>query len=345
MKQFNLFWLIALICCSSGCQRQELYDSCKHRSALIPVRVDWSKSGIDPYSGQADDFVHRVSFRFFPKNGNKPFELYLEGNVSDGAIEVPTGDYDVMIMNESVTDVYWHESVYFRDINSFERIHAEVYPDNPSAYDFYKPSPGERFMLDVPKMASWSIRDYSVTEQTVNETRSPELLSKAPDHTLVIPLRRLTHDCRVIATVKNLRSAQLMRGAKRGFANKVYLSSRTTHYSPATFFFTFNGRKPLNGSKTDGTTEKTFRTFGALPQTSDYSLGVDVIFVDGRRYYPDDPSELEFNITHHVYNYFVKPQSKQDLQRVEIPISLTLPEVSGDIGVGDWDDDENITIQ
>lgn len=346
MKQ--LIYLVFIICAGSfaACQRQTLADQCAHKTALIPVQVDWSRSGINPTKGDGDDFVHRVSFRFFPKNGSKPFELYLEGNVHEGYLEVPTGSYDILIMNESVHDVYWLDMVRFRNIDAFESISAEVYPDNPAVYDFYTPAQNEQFMLDLPKMASWSIRNYEVTEETVVHTRAPIELQTI-DYTMYVPMQRLTHDCRVIATVINLKSAQLIRGAKRGFANKVLLASRVSHNSPATLFFTFNGRKPLDGSKTDGTTEKTFRTFGALPVLFDYSLGVDVIFVDGRRYYPDDPSELEFQVTEHVYSYFTKPGKSTRVlpDKVEIPIKLILPEVSGDIDVGDWGDDENVTIQ
>ncbi|MGL5562844.1 MAG: DUF5119 domain-containing protein [Tannerellaceae bacterium] len=346
MKQFISLVLIVIAGSFAACQRQTLVDQCVHKTALIPVQVDWIRSGINPTKGEGDDFVHRVSFRFFPKNGSKPFELYLEGNVHQGYIEIPTGSYDILIMNESVHDIYWLNMVRFRNIDAFESISAEVYPDNPAAYDFYTPTQNEQFMLDLPKMASWSIRNYEVTEEVVVETRAPiELQTK--DYTMYVPMQRLTHDCRVIATVKNLKSAQLIRGAKRGFANKVFLASRVTYNSPATFFLTFNGRKPIGDSKTDGTTEKTFRTFGALPMLFDYSLGVDVVLVDGRRYYPDDPFDLEFQVAQHVYSYFTKPGISTRVlpDKVEIPINLILPEVSGGVDVGDWGDDDNITIE
>lgn len=337
---FLLFLLFAW-----GCERQTLVDACKHRTALIPVKINWELSGIDPQSGLADDFVHRVSFRFFPKNGDLPFEVYLEGNVCEGTIEVPTGIYDVVVMNESVMDIFWQGSVYFRNINEFDRMYVEVCPDNPAPYEFYEPQSGEQFMTDIPKMASWTIRNYEVTDQTIEETRNPDFASKAPAHTLTVPLLRLTHDCRVVATVKHLRSAQLVRAAKRGFANKIFLSTRITLNAPATYLFTFNGRKPLPGSQTDGTTEKTFRTLGALPRLSEHFLNVDVILVDGRRYIPDHPSLMIFDVAKHIYDYFSKPLPEVINRKIEIPISFSIPETAGDIGVGDWGDDENITIQ
>lgn len=336
---FHMRILIKLICITSvligltGCIHEETDPDCKSQSAKIPVLVDWSHSGINPTKNESEDYVHRVSFRFFPKDGSKPFELYLEENVYKGTIEVPHGVYDLLVMNESVYDVYWTDAVRFLHIDDFTNISAEVCDANPNQYDFYKPAPTEAFMTDIPKMASWSIPNYTVARQSAHDT-------------LRVPMQKLTHACRILATVKNLKSATLMRGAKRGFAKRVYLSSRITHLAPATLFFVFNGRKPQSGSNTDGTTEYSFRTFGALPVTAAYTLGVDVILADGRRYVPGNASELEFEVTRHVSDYYASIGiTRASADRIEIPISLSLPHVEGDIGVGDWGNDDTIIIE
>lgn len=200
-------------------------------------------------------------------------------------------------------------------------------------------------MIDIPKMAAWSVRNYSVTLETVSDTRGLDWENIAK-HTLNIEMQRITHDCKVIATVKNLRSVQLMRGAKRGFTNKICLSSRVTFYSPATHLFSFNRRIPFPGSQTDGTIERTFRTLGALPQLSEYTLGVDIILTDGCRYIPESGLPLEYNVTDYVYRYFTQPLTgKQTKDYIEIPLSLSLPQVNGGIDVGDWGDDEDIIIK
>ncbi|MGL4328504.1 MAG: DUF5119 domain-containing protein [Tannerellaceae bacterium] len=336
---FNMQIIIKLICITSifvgmtGCIHEETDPYCKYQSVQIRVLVDWSLSGITPTKNESDDYVHRVSFRFFPKDGTKPFELYLEENVHEGIIEVPVGTYDLIVMNESVYDVYWKDVIRFHNINDFETISAEVCEANPNAFDFYKPFPLEAFMIDIPKMASWSIQNYVVGKQSSNET-------------LLIPMHKLTHTCRVLATVKNLKSVSLMRGAKRGFAKRVYLASRATYNAPATLFFVFNGRKPQPGSATDGTTEYSFRSLGALPIAAEYTLGVDVIMVDGRRYIPENALDLEFNVTKHVMDYYAhQGVTRTTADRIEIPISLSLPRVDGDIGVGEWGDDDTIVIE
>lgn len=345
MKDFSIAICTLLLLLFSGCERQVLYDACKHKSALIPVKVDWRYSGIDPTKSEEEDFVHKVSFRFFPKDGGQPFELYLEGNVHEGYLEVPIGEYQLLVMNESVTDIYWSDFFRFRNINSFDNISAEIIPADPSPFDYYKPAQDERFMIDIPKLASWSLTDYPITFETVNDTRGLNE-DKKNKHTLYVEMQRLTHECKVIATVHNLKYAQLMRGASRRFADKVYLSSRKTYNSPATHLFTFNGRKPINGSQTDGTTERTFRTFGALPQLSDYTLGVDIILTDGCRYKPEDGTPLEYIVSDYIYAYFTKPIAERiPKDYIEIPLLFKLPVVDGGIDVGDWGDDEDIIIK
>ncbi|MGL5786754.1 MAG: DUF5119 domain-containing protein [Bacteroidales bacterium] len=328
-----------------SCERQTLYDACKHKTALIPVKINWIYSGINPNGDSEDDLVHKVSFRFFPVDGGEPFELYLEGNVNEGYLEVPIGEYDLLIMNESVMEQYWKDYVKFSDINSFGKISAEILPFDPSLFEYYKPLPEEQFTKDIPKMAACSVRDYQISFETVTETRGTdrELLR---NHTLYVDMQRITHDCKVIANVKNLKYAQLIRGANRKLANKIYLGSRIPHYSPATHLFVFNGRKPVNGSQTDGTTERTFRTFGILPQTVVYSLGVDIILTDGCRFMSDGGSPFEYDVTHYLYDYFNKtPDDRVLKDYIEIPLTLSLPQVDGGIDVGDWGDDDDIIIK
>ena len=97
MKKYILV-LLALIVVVA-CKRQELGGSC-YVSVRLYVDVNWDNSGISPTKIAVDD-VHRVSLRFFPKDGSEPFERYLETNVYGGYIEVPIGDYSIMAMNES----------------------------------------------------------------------------------------------------------------------------------------------------------------------------------------------------------------------------------------------------
>lgn len=328
-----LFIVLALF---TSCQRQTIYEP-DIITAIIPVSVNWDNSGITPTREHDQHRVHRVSLRFFPKDGSAPFESYLEGNVFSGNIEVPVGEYSVIAMNESVHDVYWSDFYSFSDIDSYSKISVTTIDDNPLLYNFYVPFVGERFMKESHRLTSWSLDDYSVTHDMVTRTRSAKNKADNEEFVINVEMRRLTHDIKVFATVENLKSVHIFQGAVRGFSKRIYLASTKSVATPATQFFTLNGRKFNPGSTTDGTSERTFRSFGRLSDnsTAKYSMMLDVIFVDGSRYNPEIP--LEWDLSDQI--------NSQEDSAINIELSLNLPLVEGGIGVGGWGDDEDIIIQ
>ena len=325
--------LLALVVVVS-CQRQELGGSC-YVSARIYVDVNWSNSGINPTKVASDD-VHRLSLRFFPKDGSEPFERYLETSVYGGYIEVPKGDYSIMAMNESVTGTYLKDFFTFPDINDFDKIAATVVDDDPSKYNFYTPTADEQFMKAARMLASWSTDSFEVTQDMLIRTRVSDVQAQSTD-TIKVDMRRLTYDTRIVVTVKNLKSAHIIQGVLRGFSQKVYLSSAVTESLPATQFFKLGGFVFDKDSTSNGTTEIIFKTFAKLPQGApvDYSMMLDVLLVDGSRHIPE--VEYEYDLTENI--------NLQDGPLINIAVSIELPEVSGGIGVGDWDDEGDVIIK
>ena len=326
-KRSNYILIILLIFIIFGaCIHEESNGDC-HVSARIFVEVNWDKSGINP-NQEADDYhqVHRVSLRFFPKDGSEPFEYYLETSIYSGYIEVPLGEYSIMAMNESVHDIYWDENVEFTDINDYNKIAATVTSDNPLLYNsFYTPSPGERFMIAAPKLASWSMNDFHVT---------PNM-----NAVIHINMRRLTYNTRILATVKNLKSAHTMQGALRGFAQKVYLSSAHTEILPATQFFKLNKFTFDKDSVANGTAEVTFNSFGKLPEGAEsaYSMMLDILLIDGSQHIPDVAYEYDLTDVVHSQNSI--------LTSIEVVIELPFKKGDENISVGDWEDDEHINLK
>ena len=321
-----------------SCKRQDFGSGC-YVSARIFVDVNWDDSGINP-SVKSEDYseVHRVSLRFFPKDGSAPFEHYLESSVYSGYIEVPVGEYSIMAMNESVTDVYWSDRLLFTDINDFNKIAATVAPVDPSLYRYYAPTSGELFVQDAHKLASWSIDDFSVTPSMVNRSRLDSIGTTQEDIVIHVKMRRLTYDARVLVTVKKLKSAHTIQGAMRGFSQKVYLSSAETAAIPSTKFFKLREFMFDADSVSDGIAETSFQTFGKLPvgSTPDYSMMLDVVLIDGSTYTP--PYPFEYDLTEDV--------EIQDGFLINIAASIELPHRDGDehIAVGDWDDEEHIDL-
>ncbi len=333
------YWLIYILLgiTIASCERRPLEEEL-YITARIPVKIDWSNSGINPATQSATDDVHRVSIRFFPKDGSVPFDRYLNVNVFEGEIEVPLGSYSVVVFNEGIEDRgYWGDHIYFTDVNNYSQFAANLVEDK-SRYDYYPPHTQEMLAVEPLKLASWSADDYEITPETITRTRTKAKPGQQPDDTLRVSMRSLFYQSTVVARVTNLNSAldNGIHGALQGFANKVYMASGLTEQSPSTFLFRFNNRKWDDASKTNGTTEFSFLTFGLLPAPAQYGLFVDILTADGKRYVPVDP--LQFDITNQI-----------DVQinisiGINIEVKIELPVVKGGIKIDDWDNDEIIII-
>ena len=327
----KMIYLGAILMTASACERRPLEDQ-YFDSALIPVKIDWNYSGIPVTDNSGSGYVHRVSLRFFPKDGSPAFDRYMETNVIEGKIEVPVGEYSVIVFNESVHDIYWEDAIFFTDINNYSAFAANIVADNVSNYPLYTPLSGENMIVEPYMLASWSIDNFSVTSDMVWQTRwhsgTPTPQSNAMINALSnIVMRQLTYTVTVKAWVENLCSAQLIQCAARGFAQKVYMASAQTTQTPATHLFLLNGRRWDDASQINGSVEKGFLSFGRLPQPSLYWLNMDIISTTGELY--NQP--LLYDVSNQVLN--------QTLRNININININLPYVEGGIYVGDWDDE------
>ncbi len=256
-----MFLLVGTI---TSCDYQPIYEREPiYETALIPVKINWSKSGFEitddgksKLKGSAS--VHRATLRFFPKDGSEPFERYLEGNVVEGEIDVPIGDYSVIVMNESITDSYWlgsetsgFESISFTDIDNYEKFSAQVktHKDNPAGYYFNQyESDGFLFMQPPLLISTWSLDDFTVTSEMANysqKTKGSDELTRADidmfyaltrdseDDVDGIDMRKLTYTVQVTLQVKNLTSASTILGGLEGFVNRVNLQTGYGYRAPS----------------------------------------------------------------------------------------------------------------
>lgn len=319
----------------TSCERRSLEDEF-FETALIPVKIDWSKSGIPVSETNGSGFVNRVSIRFFPTDGSPAFDRYLNKNIIEGEIAVPVGEYSVIIFNESIEDIYWDDAIMFSDINSYKNFSATIKFANSENYPFYSSTTDEKLIVEPLLLSSWSLDTFKVTEEMVLLTRGGSTTALSSESNKMINaltnvvMRHLTYNVTVKAKIKNLVSAQLIQGALRGFAGKVYLASALTEQVPVTYVFKLNNRKWDNDTKTNGTVSKSFLSFGRLPQSEEYWLNMDVIFVTGEKY----NKPLLFDITNKVMD-----QSRRNIN-IDVDIDFELPFVEGGIDVGDWDDEE-----
>ena len=359
MKRRNKYtWTICRLALSvvllySACERRPLDEDELPRAASINVKIDWSKSGLNPlatYSG--DDGVHRVSLRFFPKDGKPAFDLYLEDNVSEGKILVDVGEYSVVVFNESVSDInYWADAITFSDVNSYSAFAANIVPlsdaQRQQRFPHYKPAADEKFIAEPLRLASWSLDNFKVTEGMVLASYGQQPVSFLPTEEREmlaalekIVMRALTHQINLTARVENLVSMSAGYAAMQGLASKVYMASGLTVQAPATYMFMFTGRQ-YNADSKNGTTGNSFLSFGRVPASSSYReayfISADILLVNGEMYKPDKP--LLFDVTGQM-----KSNSNTNIN-ISLNIEFKLPLVEGNISVDDWGDDEVFTLE
>ncbi len=345
-KNYILF--IVLFTLTTACHRQRLEQITPF--ARIKVKIDWSKSGINPALGVGQDYVHHVSFRFFPQDGGEPFEEYLETNVYEGEILVPMGKYTVMAMNESVQydEKYWEDYLTFHEIDSYEDIYvrslsylkstgrtkySEAY--TPPVDEFYVGSPNERFAKECHKLAIWTCDNLEVTPQMVEESNSQTKAGKEiPPY--IIKMSQVHTDVKVKFKFKNIKSVYLVNVAATGFAKMKQLhAGKIRGEDPSTCFFRLQNRD-LNPDNIHGTLDYTFRTLGRTAKDAKYTIELDVIFIDGTRHKPDVP--LVFDISDEINN------NEDAYIEIDIDDEIDLPVVTGDLEVEEWEDNENITL-
>lgn len=330
MKQLYKLMLSAMILAvATACERRSLSDDCSGEVS-IPVKIDWSISGITPSQENDFDFVHRVSIRFFPEDGSPAFDRYLEGNIFEGKINIPEGIYSVVVYNEAINDVYWSDAVRFDQVDNYKLFSANIIEISPLLYDFYTPQPGETFAAEPLKLASWSLDHFKVTQSNKNCVECNDSINNALTK---VKLRRLVIPTHVVAEVTNLKSAVKMEAALTGLASKVYMASGEPSTNPATHLFAFRAPVWSDETQTHGWVERKLLTFGRLLQPTTNSLNLGVTFVSGERYTPDSP--LRYDVTDQV-------TSSQHDGDIEIRVNLALPEVDGDIKINEWDDEEHV---
>ncbi len=316
----------------AGCRRRALVDEiCVASSALIPVAIDWSISGITPSTSSSDDeYVHRVSLRFFPLDGTSPFDRYLESNIYEGSIELPVGEYSVVVFNESIYDPYWEGVFEFANIDDYATFMAELVDED------------EEYSTEAYKLASWSIDYYEVTQSMVGVTRlaqSRSDLSTSDDEMLSalenIVLQPLTCYVSVTASIENLVSAQNVYCEVSGFSNRVYMASGESHSDQTLHYMELNDRTYNDDTNTHGDiNQKRLILTKSTHSEAQFKLSFEIMLTDGTLHAPDEP--LEFDVDHQVTRY-----ASDDY---ELSAEFSLPEVSSGIDVEEWVDEEVVTI-
>ncbi len=320
--------IATIILLTAGCTRRPLSDyGCSGSAAEtmeVFVSVDWSLSGFD----LDEDYVHRVAFRFFPTDGSAVFERYLEDDVTSGVIEVPVGEYSVVVYNESIYDTYWQESIIFEDVDSFDLFAAEIVERPSDAFDFYTPAEEEILSMQALQLASGSVEEFVVSE----EMSSSNALNP-------ISLRRLTCPTTIEVDVENLSSAYSVHVSLTGLSQRVFMASGDTDNVTITHIDELTERSWHDSTQQHGIISESLLTFSTPPTDTLHILTLGVILIDGSKH--ESEEDLIYDVTDQILGVDTR-YADDDLGA---NVALSLPEVSGDVEVEEWADNEIVIIK
>ena len=333
-----LLLLMLSILAFDACTRRPLEEDYVE-TALIPVRIDWSISGV-PVEG-----MHRASVWLFPVNGETPLEYRLEGNLTYREIPVPVGVYSVLVFNETIEENDW-DAITFTGTERYETFAAMAVPD--ASRGAYFRSEEQPFIKNPDELAAWSLNRFEVTWAMVERTRTIArenssyinlLENEVPDLTKVKPLPRFE---RIIITayVTNLSSAFQSTGFIDGMAAGVYLVSGEMVSVPAVHAFILNGRVYEENGQ-DGTTTRAFNILGRLSGTAtQHQVTIDFLLMDGTLH-PRQEFEVTYQMNFLAVEGIVKTYPINlgyDLSDGDHPIELPDMDMGAGISVGEWDE-------
>lgn len=276
----NISLLLCVVVALASCHRKPLYDECIcYDVALIPIYVDWSVSDITPQNVTV--LVYNQS------DGSLFLEHKFEHNDNDiqSYIELPIGDYDVVIFNEQRNQI---DYLYVDGYENISTLNFYVSSDSKSisrSSAYYIQQPGD--------LAVEIVYGLSITEDLIVYTYSNDTSSKVTEFTRyasemlmnVVPLKKnATLD--ITARLRGLNNALMPSLVDlSNIADGYYVKDGNNSSSAATLQFYMNNRTYEFGSTT-GTITASVVLFGALEDrfstsahSDDNPILLDMLFI------------------------------------------------------------------
>ncbi len=311
-----LLTLPVLLSLALSCVRQDLEEKI-YSTALIPVLIDWETKALMYVDNDPDQDLSSASLWLFPTSNSTYQGAALEYKMSDpeyDCIDVPVGEYNVLVFNKSVDD--YSSNVGFRGTNSFETF--EYYTNTSSTTTLFSSvCSGEEFSAEPDLLAAWTFDDGETLKVTDNEvmyyqkvsdirtlikTKSSATKAEAEDFSdlpaellqlINIVPERIVHRVTIEERVANLQYAEAAQANFRGSSSSALLASRSYSTTTMPYVVTFTERYL---GYYDGGCDLMIghsNVIGPLEEDSDYS--VETIFsltgtYQGSSTYPISPS-------------------------------------------------------
>lgn len=369
MKRSLIYLYTALLVWASGCQRQEI-ESPDLFLAYIPISIDWSESNMP------DGYVANVTSYFYPKSGGSPYKQ-ISGDIGLVVMELPIGEYSVLIINDVVGNV---GGVEYSDENSFSDFRVEAIESGDSSGIYYTPDDDDNLITEHDRVSSWSLDSFEVTIDMVEYTRSDEfsrvlaevrsgvslssallgtrssegsdvVTTKALETFLNIQPQPVTSVVNLNIKINNIDNAQKIQGVFKGTASGVYLSSREesthkggTNVYPFTVTSVTTESTRSDDTSTTGYASYSLNTMGRSVDVDSgdesYELQLDVILNTGvlKSYVIDVTDDMLNSET--TVNGELEVNITDDDEAIDLPVAT-----EEGFGVSGWESTENLILR
>ncbi|MFR9603866.1 MAG: DUF5119 domain-containing protein [Rikenellaceae bacterium] len=347
-----------------SCDRQDLEEKV-YTHALLPVLIDWESKALLYVDNDTNGDLYSASVWLFPTATSEYQGDAMEFKLSDpelGYIEVPVGEYDVLVFNKTVSD--FTSNVGFRGTDKFDTF--EYYINEDSRFSLFSSRSDSDITSLAPDMlAAWSMEDggtlvvtqgmlgyyeeivslrsrYSSTKATVDDFAD---LSDDLKQLLYVTPERLIHNVTLVETVWNMNNATAAQATLKGMSTSVNLSKKSYSTTTTSHVVTFTTKDYLDDLEfKHGTMSGSTNVVGPLDEDSSYS--VETLFTlaseyDGSLIYPTPPAD--------PYTADVSSQVNEAIIGLDkcfsiyIDIGIELPELQVEIedsgfsvNVSDW---------
>lgn len=291
--------------------------------------------------------------------------VYAEGNdqlvrkdyfVSPRSVTVPLsrGAYGILLFNgmmysEETTHL---DNVFFRGTGQLSTFEAVVKEGETNrrlmrSENEYIASNGMEILTSAHRPAEITGKDSYYLKYKNGENGYP-VVDDYIERELYMTPAAVSYKCQVKVKMINPESARIANGALKGFVGSVFMAERMPSHMDVTHQFRLND---LQITADTGTIQSpVFVTFGPpldLPDRQ-YTLELSIILANGDLFNQTIPITDQITPVIDKIKANLGPGQAIDVNlTIPVEIIVELPIVdpgAGDIGVGDWDDDEIIRV-
>ncbi|MFR9515475.1 MAG: DUF5119 domain-containing protein, partial [Rikenellaceae bacterium] len=316
-----------------------------------------------------DEDLYSASIWLFPTESSTYQGAPLEYKLSDPEheyIEIPIGEYNVLVFNKTVSD--YTANVGFRGTDSYETF--EYYVNSSTKATLFNSKGSDQESASEPDMlAAWSFDEGETLKVTFNEIGYYEKVAELRSRTkgnddvstkvtaddfselsdelkqlLYITPERVVHNVTLHEEVENLHSASFAQANLNGLSSSVKLSSKSYSSATSSHVVTFTNKYYTDSDNEDGYMTGSINVIGPLEEESDYS--VEVIFTlyeecDGSLTYPTPPADgFLFDVSDQVNEAIIDLDKSFTiyLDQVALPYIMNKGDSGFNVTVTDWGD-------